>query len=51
MTEKKNPLVICCLADDHKVKISTLKTTKCKSHEAQIPKQVFADTTTKVHIL
>ena len=36
------------LANTHKVKISTLKTTKCgKNNEAQIPKQVSADATSK----
>ena len=38
------------LANTNKVKISTVKTTKCgKNPEAQIPKQVFIDTTTKNH--
>merc|ERR1712240_717945 len=45
---KKRPLVTRHLANTHKVKISTLKTTKCgKNNEAQIPKQVSADATTK----
>ena len=36
------PLVTDHLANTHKVKISTLNTTKCvKNHEAEIPKQVY----------
>merc|ERR1712240_960566 len=45
---KKRPSVTRHLANTHKVKISTLKTTKCgKNNEAQIPKQVSADARTQ----
>ena len=36
-------------ANIHKVKISTLKTTKRGNHKAQVLKQVFADSTSETN--